>query len=73
MEEKKEIFTYTYSAKEREEIKRIRDKYAPPTKEETSMEKLAVLCAVQNGKPVQISVWSALTPCILRIILLELS
>ena len=40
MEEKKETFTYTYSAKEQEEIKKIRDKYAPPTKEETSMERL---------------------------------
>ncbi len=40
MEEKKEIFTYTYSAREQEEIKKIRDKYAPPTKEETSMEQL---------------------------------
>ncbi len=40
MEEKKETFTYTYSAKEREEIRKIRDKYAPPTKEETSMEQL---------------------------------
>lgn len=40
MEEKKEAFTYTYSAKEQEEIKNIRDKYAPPTKEETSMEQL---------------------------------
>ena len=40
MEEKKETFTYTYSAKEQEEIKKIRDKYAPPTKEENSMEQL---------------------------------
>ncbi len=40
MEEKKETFIYTYSAKEQEEIKKIRDKYAPPTKEETSMEQL---------------------------------
>ena len=40
MEEKKEPFTYTYSAKEQEEIKRIRGKYAPPTKEETPMEQL---------------------------------
>lgn len=40
MEEKKETFTYTYSAKEQEEIKKIRGKYAPPTKEETSMEQL---------------------------------
>ena len=33
-------FNYTYSAKEQEEIKRIREKYATPTKEETSMEQL---------------------------------
>ncbi len=45
MEEKKETFTYTYSAKEQEEIKHIRDKYAPPTKEETSMEQLRRLDA----------------------------
>ncbi len=40
MEEKKETFTYTYSAKEQEEIKKIRDKYAPPTKAETTLEQL---------------------------------
>ncbi len=45
MEGKKEIFTYTYSAKEQEEIKNIRDKYAPPTKEETAMERLRRLDA----------------------------
>lgn len=45
MEDRKEIFTYTYSAKEQEEIKKIRDKYAPPTKEETSMEQLRRLDA----------------------------
>ena len=45
MEEKKETFTYTYSAKEQEEIRKIRDKYAPPSKEETSMERLRRLDA----------------------------
>ena len=40
MEETHETFTYTYSAKEQEEIRKIRDKYASPTKEETSMEQL---------------------------------
>ncbi len=40
MEDKKETFTYTYSAKEQEEIKKIRDKYEPTTKEETPMEQL---------------------------------
>lgn len=45
MEEAKETFTYTYSAKEQAEIKKIRDKYAPPTREETSMERLRRLDA----------------------------
>lgn len=45
MEEKKETFTYTYSASEREEIRSIRAKYAPPTGEETTMEQLRRLDA----------------------------
>ncbi len=45
MEEKNETFTYTYCAKEQEEIKKIRNKYAPPAKEETSMEQLRRLDA----------------------------
>ena len=45
MEEKNETFSYTYSAKEQEEIKKIRDKYAAPTKEEASMDKLRRLDA----------------------------
>lgn len=45
MERKNETFSYTYSAKEQEEIRKIRDKYAPPAKEETSMEQLRRLDA----------------------------
>ena len=45
MGEKEATFTYTYSAKEQEEIKKIRGKYTPPTKEETSMEQLRRLDA----------------------------
>ena len=45
MQEKNETFSYTYSAKEQEEIKKIRDKYTPPTKAETSIEKLRRLDA----------------------------
>lgn len=45
MENKRETFTYTYCAKEQEEIRKIRDKYLPPTKEETSMEQLRRLDA----------------------------
>lgn len=40
MEENNKTFTYTYSAKEQEEIKKIRDKYAPRTEEESSVERL---------------------------------
>ena len=45
MEEKNETFTYTYSAREQEEIRRIREKYAPPVREETAMERLRRLDA----------------------------
>lgn len=38
MEEKKEVFNYTYSAQQQEEIKNIRKKYAAP--EEDKMEQL---------------------------------
>ena len=37
-ENKKEVFRYTYSAREQEELKRIREKYLP--KEEDKMEQL---------------------------------
>ncbi len=40
MKEKNEAFVYTYSAKEQEEIKNIREKYAPPINQETNMERL---------------------------------
>lgn len=41
MEEKRETFTYTYSAKEQEEVKRIRGKYTP--KEADKLEQLRKL------------------------------
>lgn len=40
MDEKKEIFHYTYSATQQAEIKNIREKYAPPCGEEVKMEQL---------------------------------
>lgn len=43
MEERRETFTYTYSAAQQEEIKRIREKYAPPAREEDKMEQLRKL------------------------------
>lgn len=36
----KETFNYTYSASQQEEIRRIREKYAPPKQEEDKMERL---------------------------------
>ena len=49
MDEKKERFQYTYSAKQQEEIKNIRKKYAAP--EEDKMEQLRQLdrSATQTG------------------------
>lgn len=43
--ENKESFNYTYSAKEQEEIKRIRKKYAAPAMEEDKMAQLRRLDA----------------------------
>ena len=40
MEEKKEVFNYTYSASQQAEIKSIREKYMPPAEEEDKMERL---------------------------------
>ena len=40
-----EGFSYTYSAKEQAEIKRIREKYTPPTEEEDTMARLRRLDA----------------------------
>ena len=45
MEEKRETFTYTYSAAKKNEVKRIREKYAPPTQEQDKMEQLRRLDA----------------------------
>lgn len=43
MDEKKETFNYTYSAAQQEEIRKIREKYIPPTQEEDKMERLRKL------------------------------
>lgn len=40
MNEKQDTFTYTYSAPQQEEIRRIREKYAPPDQTEDKMEQL---------------------------------
>lgn len=40
MDGNNETFNYTYSSTQQEEIKNIREKYAPPTQEEDKMERL---------------------------------
>lgn len=40
MDENSKTFNYTYSADQQDEIKKIREKYAPPTHEENKMERL---------------------------------
>ena len=56
MEEKKETFNYTYSAKQQEEIRNIRQKYAAP--EEDKMERLRKLdrSATQKGTAASLAV-----------------
>ena len=43
--QKKDGFSYTYSAKEQAELRRIREKYTPPTETEDKMERLRRLDA----------------------------
>ena len=50
MEEKKETFTYTYSASRQDEVRRIREKYAPATKEEDKLERLRRLDRAGNSR-----------------------
>lgn len=58
MEEKREAFTYTYSVTQQNEIKSIREKYAPPTQEQDKMEQLRRLdaSATQSGTTVSLIV-----------------
>ena len=51
----KETFNYTYSAKEQEEIKNIRKKYAAPEKTEDKMEQLRRLDAAVTQKATVVS------------------
>ena len=68
MEEKNETFTYTYSAKEQEEIRKIRDKYAPPAGEETSMEKLLRLDrSATRGATVVSLIWGILSALVMGV------
>ena len=48
-------FSYTYSAKEQEELRKIRDKYTAPTQSENKMEQLRRLDASVTAKATNIS------------------
>lgn len=52
---KEETFNYTYSAKEQEEIKAIREKYSAPEKSEDKMDKLRRLDASVTQKATVVS------------------
>lgn len=56
MENKKDTFHYTFSAKQQEEIQRIRKKYLPPKSEEDKMTQLRRLdqSATKKGSVVSI-------------------
>lgn len=51
----KEVFEYTYSAKQQEEVKRIRDKYVHTPKEEDKLEQLRRLDAGVTQKGTVVS------------------
>lgn len=55
MKDENESFSYTYSPKQQEEVKKIRQKYMP--KEESKMEQLRRLdrCAEQKGRMVSLT------------------
>ena len=53
--ENKETFNYTYSAKEQEEIKRIRSKYQPQEVQEDKMQRLRRLDASVTEKATVVS------------------
>lgn len=49
------IFSYTYSAKEQAELKKIRDKYDPPVKTEDKMSRLRRLDAEVSSKATRVA------------------
>ena len=65
MEEKKETFNYTYSAKHQEEIRRIREKYMPPTQAEDKMAELRRLDESVTKSAVAVSLIVGVVGCLL--------
>lgn len=62
MEDKNDTFTYTYSAKQQEEIRSIREKYLP--KEEDKMEQLRRLDRSATKKGTVISLLAGVMGCL---------
>jgi len=54
--QEKSGFTYTYSAKEQAELKKIREKYTPPTESEDKMVRLRRLDASVTGRAQAIAI-----------------
>ena len=65
MEEKREIFNYTYSAKEQEEIQSIRKKYLPQEPKEDQLGQLRSLDRSVEKKGTAVSVIIGIIGCLL--------
>ncbi len=65
MEEKREIFNYTYSAKEQEEIQSIRKKYLPQEPKEDKLGQLRSLDRSVAKKGTAVSVIIGIIGCLL--------
>ena len=61
-----ESFSYSYSAREQEEIRRIREKYTAPQERETKMERLRRL---DSGVTQKAAMWSLVTGIISALIM----
>lgn len=65
MENKKGSFTYTYSARQQEEIRSIREKYLPRQPEEDKMEQLRRLDKGVTKKGTMASITTGVVGCLL--------
>ncbi len=65
MEENRDTFQYTYSAKRREEIREIREKYLPRQESEDKMEQLRRLDRSTTKKGTAVSVAMGVVGCLL--------
>ena len=66
LETNNETFRYSYSAREQEEIRRIREKYTAPEERETKMDRLRRL---DRGVSQKATVWSLVTGILSALVL----